>query len=326
MENWGCSDGGGAQALVWEAVHPSAVPYGRFLGPVAFSVELGMGVILILSEDYRATLVLFTLPLLPSRPPEVLWAPSQLATVTMEEKLAFTSTCPTTGTRPLLLVTDTSGNTVHMIDIVTRAHVGFLEAPGRIMRGASIASAGEVIAMTSTEVEPVKLCLRNGGKWSSWKMLAPARPDKSLGGYHARHAAVSWDGTLIAFRDGMDLYVTDSEGLSVKHCVALSWFADIIIGVREGWAVVIGRVLRIFDYSTCALKYGPVPKLAFNHTLTVSPCGGVMGARYPALFVCNTLDVMLMNRMSAARVAWMSIAARAIMDSGGGIGPCGPCA
>jgi hypothetical protein len=119
--------------------------------------------------------------------------------------LAFTGTAASR----LLLVTDAGHDAVHVVNIVTRVHAGYVAAPGTITGPRGVAARGSLVAVSAWKVSAggdhvVHLFEGTCGCWAPLRLLAggfggPGRADGQLS--HPYGLRFTSDGTGLAVAD-----------------------------------------------------------------------------------------------------------------------------
>jgi DNA-binding beta-propeller fold protein YncE len=172
--------------------------------------------------------------------------------------LAFTP--PTTASRdsdsthPLLLVTDTGHDAVHVVDVVGRTHAGYVASPGSIAgpRGvAATSSSGTVFVAVSAWKEEdsgdhvVVVYRGSGAVWEKVRVIGGGFGGPGSGGQLRRPYGLRFS------KDGSAIIVTDrgnnrasmfrvGDGGLVRHvATGLSYPWD-VEEVEGGWLVVCG--------------------------------------------------------------------------------------
>jgi hypothetical protein len=240
----------------------------------------------------------------------------------------------------LLLLTDAGLDAVHVIDVVGRAHVGYVAAPGTIAGPRGVAARGSLVAVSVWEGcgcyfgdHVVQLFAGSGARWTAVREVAggfggPGRADGQLS--YPIGLRFSLDGTgLVVAEEGEDrvtmfrvedgsfvrLVATGLDGpYDVEECEGgwlmacyISHTIEFVGGdVDGGGGVVRARLGK--GGSGGGEFVGPslaalalVPGLG----LVVRECGG-------RLQFFATPDVIAMASMSAVRVAWLACVARAM--------------
>jgi hypothetical protein len=248
--------------------------------------------------------------------------------------LAFTG--PTTpGTSRLLLVTDHGQDAVHVIDVVDRAHVGYVAVPGTIAGPRGVAARGSLVAVSTWKNlgrgdHVVRLFQGSGTRWTAVRVLADG-----FGGPGSANGQLSMPIGLRFTGDGTALAVAEWG----NNCVSL-------FRVEDGSFVrhVATGLGDPYDVEEC--EGGWWIACRYSHTLDVVcrglGCGGAgrltaVGGGGDGMFQCPTAvtwvaglglavredgfagrvqffttpDVIAMESMSPHRVGWMVAVARA---------------
>jgi hypothetical protein len=163
---WQADGGGGAAAAVPDALAPgppfglararliTTLPCGK--GPVAIAVCVALRTIVV-NSNKKNILHLFTIGtdgvIAPAGTLGGLGSgPLQFNFDRKIIKMAFTVPAPSSGpgaARPTLLVADGGNDRVQEVDVVTRAHVGYLCPPGTLKRPRGVAASRAHIAVTT---------------------------------------------------------------------------------------------------------------------------------------------------------------------------------
>ena len=156
--------------------------------------------------------------------------------------LAFTSACH-------LLVTDAGHGAVHVVDVVGRAHVGYVAAPGAVAGPRGVASRGTLTAVTAWGDEHrgdhvVLLFEGSDTEWSLQRVVAggfgsPGRGDGQL--RQPKGLRFTSDGRALVVADGYNGRASMfrvSDGVFVCHAVSrLGGYASDVESCEGGWLV-----------------------------------------------------------------------------------------
>jgi hypothetical protein len=247
----------------------------------------------------------------------------------MSGRMAFTDP---SGGPPLLLLADHGSDAVHIIDVVARCHAGYVGGPGAVSKARDVAATRDMVATSSWTMLSadghVVLLFQGGGV--AWTL---ARTIHSCG--DGAFTQLNRPTALRFSSDGSELAVGDSGcRVNLFKVADGSWARLLATGLAHPWALEeckgVWLVACAFDdalvfiagdgASVTAMgrpgrgRYGGwvnmpcalalVPDLG----LVVRGRGGGDGG--PVLVFASP-DVIAMDAMSAARVAWMGLAARA---------------
>jgi hypothetical protein len=223
-----------------------------------------------------------------------------------------------------LLVTDVGCDAVHIVDVVGRAHVGYVAAPGSIAGPRGVAARGSLVAVGvwrkgGSGDHVVQLFEGSGTSWTALRVVA--------GGFgHPGRA----DGQLCIPRglrftgDGTGLVVADygNKRASRFSVADGSFVGHIVVGVPDprdveeydgGWLVACGdfHVLHVID----GVVVGTLGGLGFEDGEFYEPTVlamvrgvGLMvrdSSREGRVQVYITPDVVAMDGISSLRMAWM---------------------
>jgi len=246
-------------------------------------------------------------------------------------------------TARLLLVTDAGHDAVHLVDVVTRTHAGYLASPGSIFgpRGMAASRASPLVAVSAWKrclpgEQVVRLYRRRGGG-TAWEAVwvigdglgRPGCNDVQLGApYGLRFSAVE---SVICATDALNDRASVfrvGDGGFVRH---IAEGLDVPRDVEElegGWLVACWR-----SHSVTFVGVGDVSAAGGEHpslgkggggdgefkcitALAVVPGLGLVvleegnGGR---LQVFATPDTIAMASMSHVRVVWLGVVARAVL-------------
>jgi hypothetical protein len=272
--------------------------------------------------------------------------------------LALTPPTPTTasgsssgsGARPLLLVTDAGHDAVHLVDVVGRAHAGYLAPPGAIAgpRGVAASGASPLVAVSAWKEDDsgdhvVVVYRGSGAVWEAVRVIGggfggPGFHDGQL--YMAYGLRFSREGSSICVTD----YVNDRvsmfrviDGGFVRHMATRLSSPTDVEEVEGGWLVACWGSDTVEFVSDgvggdggdggdggVGGDGGGRPSLdgwgsgdgnfRFPTALAAVPCLGLVVREYThGLHVFATPDALAMAAMSPVRVAWMAAVARAVL-------------
>jgi DNA-binding beta-propeller fold protein YncE len=172
--------------------------------------------------------------------------------------LAFTSPAATTSAssraRPLLLVTDSGHDAVHVLDVMERTHAGYVASPGSIAgpRGVAASGTSPLVAVSAWKKwdsgDHVVVVYRGGGAvWEAVRVISVG-----FGGPGSRDGQLNLPRGLRFSGDGSGICVADwyngrasvfrvGDGGFVRHmATGLSGPYD-VEEVEGGWLVACGR-------------------------------------------------------------------------------------
>ena len=232
--------------------------------------------------------------------------------------LAFTSA----KSPPLLLVSDAGHDAVHIVDVVSQTHVGYVASPGSIAgpRGVAACGTSSLVAVSAwrdwdAEDHVVVVYSGSGAHWEAVRVIGGRRHPQFIMPFGLRFSA---DGSNICVAErGNDrislLRVSDGE--YVRHIKA-GIFTRSPFDVEEvdgGWMVVCHNRLVcihddfrkvLFEFSMSAAATMPGLGVVVRHNITAS---GI------CMQVLSDEDTMSMWTMSGMRVVWMTVVARGMM-------------
>jgi hypothetical protein len=243
-------------------------------------------------------------------------SPAPMQFLFCDEMLCPSGSLAFTGppTSRLLLVTDAGHDAVHIIDVVARAHVGYLAAPGYLTHPRGVAARGSLAAVSSWKGlggDALDLFEGSGCSWSPVRMLCagwcdPERADGLL--RMPSGLRFTSDGTGLAVAD----YCNDrvslfrvSDGSFVRHlATGLAGPSD-VEECEGGWLVAChcSHTVEFVGGSVGGILDGDV-ELKVPSALALVPGLGLV-VRDNRVHVFATPDVIAMAAMSACRVAWM---------------------
>ena len=251
--------------------------------------------------------------------------------------LAFTG--PAASRR--LLVTDAGHDTVHVIDVSARTHVGYAIAPGVVVRPRGVAARGDMIAVsawaTFYETEhAVHLFQGSDTAWTPVRVLCGGfgRPGRARGQLNQPYGVrFSRDGAHVAVADWGNNRVSlfrVSNGGFAGHVATKVCSAYDMEECDNGWlvscwgssSVVLASHaegkggLRVPSGARTILRAAePGVDFLLPSALALVPWLGLLvreEARQGRIQVFATPDVMAMSGMSENRVAWMGSVVRGV--------------
>jgi hypothetical protein len=252
--------------------------------------------------------------------------------------------------RPLLLVTDAGHGAVHLVDVVGRAHAGYLAAPGSIAGPRGVAACGAPSGLLTVAVgtwmspdcedHVVRLYSGRGGAWELVRVVGEGLGHLPEGGKLSmpRGLRLTRDGTslCVSHLDRISLFRV-RDGAFVQHlATGLHGPAD-VEEVQGGWLVACWRSNSVQSVpSGTGNSGGPGAGDAYASVQPVDPVvrsrpmlssvnwpsalvavpglGLVVRewrARVLSVFVSG--EAMAQARMSGPRVAWMVAVQRAAL-------------
>jgi hypothetical protein len=254
-----------------------------------------------------------------------------------------TTSCSSSSTSPLLLVTDPGHDAVHLVDVVSRSHAGYVAPPGSLSgpRGVAASRVSPLVAVSTwtrhDSGDHVVVVYRGSGAvWEAVRVIGVGfRGPGSRDGQLKRQYGVRFSG------DGSGVCVADcwNDRVSMFHVVGggfvrhvttgVSWPRD-VEEVEGGWLVAcVGSDTVEFVCDGVGGDGDGRPSLGkagggwgrgdgeFTgpSALAVVPGLGLvvrecLGAR---IQVFATPDTIAMAAMSRSRVAWMGAVVRAVL-------------
>jgi hypothetical protein len=263
--------------------------------------------------------------------------------------LAFTASGPPIAR--LLLASDSGIDTVHVIDVVGRVHVGYVAAPGSIPGPRGVAVAGSMVAvsawsgvsfaMSSSCQHIVHLFQGGGASWTAVRVLAGGVEGPStVDGHLARPYGLRFS------RDGVHLAVADrhNDRVSLFRTCDGAFQRHVVTGIETpydveecegGWLVACGHSLHMVTFVSGhavgeGARFRPEGSSALGRRGAGAPHmfqwpSGLALAPGLGLFVREdadqgrvrcfaTPDAVAMASMSRHRVAWMGCVVRGILQ------------
>ena len=230
--------------------------------------------------------------------------------------LAFTPA----NSRPLLLVTDACQGAVHIVDVVSQTHVGYVASPGSLAgsRGVAACETSPLVAVSvwnryDSIDQRVVVFSGSGAQWESVRVIRgwhhPAQLRLPIG------LRFSADGSCICVAntgsDRISLFRV-SDGEYVRHTITRYPFD--VVEVKGGWLVACqtkyhGFVHDDFHVECNSFAVATMPGLG----VILRRPFYVEGTKGSQIMVFSNVDTMSMWTMSGMRVAWMTVVARGIM-------------
>jgi hypothetical protein len=260
--------------------------------------------------------------------------------------LAFTpptTSSPGSSTRPLLLVTDHGHNAVHLVDVVGRAHAGYLAAPGTVAgpRGVAASGASPLVAFSAWKQwgsgdHAVVVYRGSGAVWEAVRVIgggfgAPGSRDGQLEMPFGLRFSGNGSGICVADHgnDRASVFRVGDGGFVMHIATGLRYPWD-VEEVEGGWLVAcfgshtvefVGDDVGGVDGGWPSLGkagggYGIGDgKFCWPTALAVVPgLGLVVPERGNGrLQVFATPNAIAMAAMSPNRVVWMAAVARAVL-------------
>ena len=258
--------------------------------------------------------------------------------------LAFTLPPPDADAPHLLLVTDHGHDAVHMIDVVNRAHAGYLAAPGSIAgpRGVAVSKVAPLVAVSAWKkwddcdhvVHIYRAGSGGGSHWTHVQVIGdgfgvPGASDGQLDKPFGLRFSV--DGTAICVADAMNdrvsMFRVDDGGFERHIATGLNTPID-VEEVECGWMVACEDSHTV--EFVCGDGDGGWPFLGKAGGGLGSVDGELYGPAALALVpglglivrdcwnsrlqVFSTPDMLAMRAMSAIRVGWMTSTYRAAVN------------
>ena len=260
----------------------------------------------------------------------------------MSGYLAFIPSAPGAAFRHfphLLLVTDHGHDAVHMIDVMSRAHVGFLATPGTIAgpRGVAVSGVAPLVAVSAwkewTSGDHVVHIYRPGSYGSPWTHVRVIG-----GGFDSMDGRMKWPFGLRFSADGAAICVADrgnhrvsvfrvDDGVFVRHIAKGLRGPRDVEEVEGGWVVacVVSHTVEFMSDGggrrSSLGSAGNRPgirdgKFFYPTALALVPGLGLVVREWGnngRLQVFSTPDILAMQCMSASRVGWMTATFRAVV-------------
>jgi hypothetical protein len=250
----------------------------------------------------------------------------------------------TASVRPLLLVTDAGHDAVHLVDVMGRAHVGYVASPGSIAGPRGVAASGtSPLAAVSAWKEPysgdhvVVVYRGSGAVWEAVRVIGggfggPGEADRQLFCPHGLRFSAGGSEMCVADTDNSRACVFRvGDGGFVRHmAMGLDGPWD-VEEVEGGWLVACYGSHRVeFVGDGIRDDGGGWPSLGkagggwgsgdgefcFPTALAVVPGLGLVvreDGNFGRLQVFATPDIIAMASMSPDRVAWMTAVARGVL-------------
>lgn len=233
------------------------------------------------------------------------------------------------GAYRLLVVTDAGHKAVHVIDVVSRAHVGYVSAPGTIDNPRGVASHGSLVAVSTCGFRgQVRVYEGSGASWAPVRVLA----DNSAGTLDAGDRLKMLCGLRFT-ADGLGLVVADNNGsvnmFRMKDGAFARHGAPTVMPIGAGGSFDVeeceGGWLVAGAGSIEFVSDGGATKTAISQhdgqfctptAVAIIPGLGFAIREYGyngRLQLFATPDVMAMAVMSPCRVAWMTGVNRGVL-------------
>jgi hypothetical protein len=243
---------------------------------------------------------------------------------------------------PLLLVADFGADAVHLVDVVGRAHAGYLAPPGTVAgpRGVAASGTSPLVAVSawkeSSSGDPLVMVYRGiGAVWEVVRVIGGG-----FGGPGSHDGQLDTPHGLRFSREGSSICVTDSDngrasvfrvgdGGFVRHmATGLNGPLD-VEEVEGGWLVACAdshTVEFVVDGVGAADGgWASLGRAGGGHgtghgefwcpsALAAVPGLGLVVRDIHGLHVFATPDAIAMAAMSPTRVAWMAAVARAVLE------------
>ena len=229
----------------------------------------------------------------------------------------------------LLLVSDAGQDAVHMIDVVSRAHIGYVAAPGSIAGPRGLAARGNLVAVSAWKElnngHHVVHVYRAGSCGALWTYVrAIGRGYGGLDGQLLRPCGLRFSG------DGSNICVADrgnnrlsmfrlGDSVFVRHIATELDGPRDMEEVEGGWVVaywVSDTVGFVSDGGRAGGGSGSVNGEFDGPTaLALVPGLGLIVREFytDRLQVFSTPDMLAMWAMSGIRVGWMTATYRAVV-------------
>lgn len=229
----------------------------------------------------------------------------------------------------LLVVTDAGHHAVHVIDVVSRAHVGYVSAPGTIDRPRGVASHGSLVAVSTCGIQgQVRVYKGSGATWAPVGVLSGTSAF-TLGAGDRLYMLCGLRFTA----DGLGLVVADTngsvnmfrmkDGEFARHGAptVMPMGAGAPFDVEEcegGWLVACRRSI---EFVSDAGAGKPAISQHGGQFYTPTAVAIIPGLGFAVreygyngrLQLFATPDVVAMAAMSPCRVAWMTGVNRGIL-------------
>lgn len=226
--------------------------------------------------------------------------------------LAFTG-CAATGR--YLVVTDAGLHAVHVIDVVHKAHVGYVAAPLSICFPMALAARKSQVAVIAqkhyaSDIRIIRLFEGSGAVWTVVREMS------STYWFGARGLRFTADGTNLVVANPwvgrVSLY--RSDGSFVRHVVKGLGYPLDVEEWDNGWLVVCGEPSPVFVHGDGDGTVRPsTHTFATRKSMAVVRGVGVVVREHDGrVSVFATYDAIAMGAMSAGRVVWMMAVARGI--------------
>jgi hypothetical protein len=228
-----------------------------------------------------------------------------------------------------LVVSDCGHDAVHVIDVVGRAHVGYVAAPGMIAGPRGVATRGTRVAISAYGPLGSRVYLFEGGgaEWVATRSWAPTGASVGVCGHVTRPYGLRFtrDGTGLAVTSAGNsrAYIISTEDGAIRKLLAsgLSGPSD-VEECEGGWIVTcwssetvefVGNRGSNLVSARAKLPVAPGENLSMPASLVVVPGLGLLVRNMcrGAVRVFWTPDMVAMGLMSPVRVAWCTAVVRA---------------
>jgi len=215
-----------------------------------------------------------------------------------------------------LVVTDAGLHAVHVIDVVHKAHVGYVAAPLSIWSPMALAARKSQVAVIAQEryASDIRIIRLFEGSGAVWTVV---REFRSVYWYGARGLRFTADGTNLVVANPWECRVSlyhASNGSFVRHVVKGLGYPLDVEEWDNGWLVVSGEPSPVFVHGDgdgtvrpSTHTFAPMKSMA-----VVRGVGVVVREHDGRVSVFATYDAIAMGAMSAGRVVWMMAVARGI--------------
>ena len=220
---------------------------------------------------------------------------------------------------PLLLVADYINGAVHIVDVMSKTHKGYVAAPGTVGKPCGVAAEmgqrapSSLVAVSHIEDAAVSLHAFNAAA-SRWNVVRRITDGNDI--HSPRGLRFTGDGSLLCVADtstlGFLTLIRVSDGQFVRHLTTLLQDAWDVEEVEGGWIVTsyLSPVVRMYNTDgvfTGLISLGGgdiVSTLVIGGTTSV-PGVGIAIHTAGGVTVLARASVAAMLRMAPARVAWM---------------------
>jgi hypothetical protein len=269
------------------------------------------------------------------------WSPAPMQFKFLDSRSSGLMAFMGPATSRLLLLTDQGHDTVHVIDVAHRAHVGYVAAPGIIAGPRGVAARGSLVAVSTWKKghsgdHVVRVFEGSGASWTAVRVVAGGfeGPGSTEGQLHRpRGLRFTGDGAGLAVADSVNNRVTlfrVEDGSFVRHVVTGLPCPHDVEECEGGWLAACyssdtiefvggdvdgGGMGR--NYRARLGKMGSEDgEFRLPTALTLVPGLGLVVREYSnggRLQFVATPDVIARAAMSPCRVAWMVAVARGVL-------------